>query len=189
MWITCGLLWCFYQLFGLSFWRHPFTAEDPLVNKWCNAKLLQIWWWSKLIYILDLGLGWVHFSKLKFWLNYSININDDDVFRWCSSTCVKRVRRHSERRCFQTASAVSSWSSLFQVWVISSWRFLAISVKLSCELCNRLMQSDNAIIKRLSSICVFLSGEVESYECLSSDLQKNVLSALLRMDAVTKTKV
>ncbi len=22
-----GLLWCFYQLFGLSFWRHPFTAE------------------------------------------------------------------------------------------------------------------------------------------------------------------
>uniref|UniRef100_A0A8C2HR68 Si:ch73-21k16.5 n=1 Tax=Cyprinus carpio TaxID=7962 RepID=A0A8C2HR68_CYPCA len=32
-------------------------------------------------------------------------------------------------------------------------------------------------------------GEVQSYECLSSDLHKNVLSALLRMDAVTKTKV
>ncbi len=30
VWITCGLLWCFYQLFGLSFWRHPFTAEHPL---------------------------------------------------------------------------------------------------------------------------------------------------------------
>ncbi len=27
VWITCGLLWCFYQLFRLSFWRHPFTAE------------------------------------------------------------------------------------------------------------------------------------------------------------------
>ncbi len=38
----CGLLWCFYQLFGLSFWRHPFTAEDPLPSKWCNAKFLQI---------------------------------------------------------------------------------------------------------------------------------------------------
>ncbi len=38
----CGLLWCFYQLFGLSFWRHPFTAEDPLVSKWCSAKLFQI---------------------------------------------------------------------------------------------------------------------------------------------------
>ncbi len=32
MWITCVLLWCFYQLFLLSFWRHPFTAEHPLVS-------------------------------------------------------------------------------------------------------------------------------------------------------------
>ncbi len=38
----CGLLWCFYQLFGLSFWRHPFTADDPLVNKWFNDTFLQI---------------------------------------------------------------------------------------------------------------------------------------------------
>ncbi|XP_051729911.1 dihydroxyacetone phosphate acyltransferase isoform X1 [Ctenopharyngodon idella] len=36
---------------------------------------------------------------------------------------------------------------------------------------------------------LLISGEVQSYECLSSDLQKNVLSALLRMAAVTKTKV
>ncbi len=42
VWITCGLLWCFYQLFGLSFWRHPFTAEDPLLRQWCNATFLQI---------------------------------------------------------------------------------------------------------------------------------------------------
>ncbi len=38
----CGLLWCFYQLFGLSFWRHPFTAEHPLESKWWNATFLQI---------------------------------------------------------------------------------------------------------------------------------------------------
>ncbi len=45
-----GLEWCgflvdycdFYQLFGLSFWRHPFTAQDPLMSKWWNAKFLQI---------------------------------------------------------------------------------------------------------------------------------------------------
>ncbi len=24
----CGLLWCFYQLFGLSFWRHPFQGSQ-----------------------------------------------------------------------------------------------------------------------------------------------------------------
>ncbi len=39
---TCVLLWCFY-LFGLSFWRHPFTAEHQLVSKWGNARILQIW--------------------------------------------------------------------------------------------------------------------------------------------------
>ncbi len=33
VWITRGELWCFYQLFGLSFWRHLFTAEDPMVSK------------------------------------------------------------------------------------------------------------------------------------------------------------
>ncbi len=49
----CGLLWCFYQLFGLSFWRHPFTAEDPLVRQWYNDTFLQIWWRNKLNYILD----------------------------------------------------------------------------------------------------------------------------------------
>ncbi len=31
-----------YQLFGLSFWWHPFTAEDPLMSKWCNGTFLQI---------------------------------------------------------------------------------------------------------------------------------------------------
>ncbi len=29
-------------MFGLSFWRHPFTANDQLVYKWCNATFLQI---------------------------------------------------------------------------------------------------------------------------------------------------
>ncbi len=69
MWITCGLLWCFYQLFGLSFWRHPFTAEDPLVSKWCNSTFLQIWWRNKLIYISD-DLKGITFSA-NFWVNYS----------------------------------------------------------------------------------------------------------------------
>ncbi len=48
---SCGLLWCFYQLFGC--WRHPFTAEHPLVSKWCNDTFLQIWWRNKLTNILD----------------------------------------------------------------------------------------------------------------------------------------
>ncbi len=48
--IILKLLWSFYQLFGLSFWRHPFTAEDPLVSKTLH-KFLQIWLRrNKLIY-------------------------------------------------------------------------------------------------------------------------------------------
>ncbi len=42
-WIGVDYLWIIvmFHLFGLSFWRHPFTAEDPLVSKWCNAEFLQ----------------------------------------------------------------------------------------------------------------------------------------------------
>ncbi len=48
----------FFQLCGLSFWRHPFTAEDPLVSKWlkqtqCSISPNLFWWRNKLIYILD----------------------------------------------------------------------------------------------------------------------------------------
>ncbi len=52
----CGLLWCFYQLFGLSFWRHPFTAKHLLMRHRCDA-ILQIWWRNKLLYI-----SWGHFQ-------------------------------------------------------------------------------------------------------------------------------
>ncbi len=69
------LLWCFHQLFGLSFWRHPFTVEDPLVSKWFNDKFVALdlfQWRSKLIYILN-GLRVSTFSaKLNFWVNYSL---------------------------------------------------------------------------------------------------------------------
>ncbi len=73
VWITCGLLWCFYQLFGLSFWRYPFTAEDPLVSKWWNAAFLQIWWRNKLTYIWD-GLRVSAFSaNVRFQIIHSFN--------------------------------------------------------------------------------------------------------------------
>ncbi len=68
MWITCGLLWCFYQLFGLSFWRHPFTAEDQSVSKWCNAKFLQICSHEETNSSVPwMAWGWVHFQH--FWVS------------------------------------------------------------------------------------------------------------------------
>ncbi len=50
----------FSQLFGLSFWRHPFTAEDLLVSKWSDAKLQHIF---------------------IFWVNCSFNANYEQW--WC----------------------------------------------------------------------------------------------------------
>ncbi len=64
----CGLLWCFYLLLELSFWRHPFTAEAPLVSKWCNATFLQICS-DEEIKSLD-GLKVSKFASY-FWVNYS----------------------------------------------------------------------------------------------------------------------
>ncbi len=71
VWITCGLLWGFYQLFGLSFWRHPFTAEDPLLSKWCNATFIYDTNHKKIISILD-GLSKYIFSKSSFFGEISI---------------------------------------------------------------------------------------------------------------------
>ncbi len=79
VWITCGLLWCFYQLFGLSFWRHPFTAEHPLLRHWCSATFLQIWWRNKVIYVLyDLRV--ITFSaNYHFWVNYAFKVTGSQL--------------------------------------------------------------------------------------------------------------
>ncbi len=58
-----GLLWCFYQQFELLFWWHPFTADDLLVSKWCNAKILRKWFMMKKQ--ADLHLDW-HLGELIF---------------------------------------------------------------------------------------------------------------------------
>ncbi len=61
-----GVLWCFYQLFGLSFWRHGFIGEQVM---WCYISPNLFSWRNKLIYILD-GLR-IHFQLIFFfWVNY-----------------------------------------------------------------------------------------------------------------------
>ncbi len=63
----CELLWCFYQLFGLSFWRHPFTAEHPLVSKWYNAKFPKIYSKEKT----NSSTSWMN----TFSANYNFGVN------------------------------------------------------------------------------------------------------------------
>ncbi len=52
----CGLLWCFYQLFGLSFWRHPFTAEDVMLNSAKSVPMKKQTSW--------MAWGWVFCTRI-----------------------------------------------------------------------------------------------------------------------------
>ncbi len=78
-----GLIICvifFYQLFQLSFWRHPFTAMYPLESKCWNVKFLQIYSnKEKLIYILDSLRVSAFSANFHFWVNYSTNRED---YQW-----------------------------------------------------------------------------------------------------------
>ncbi len=68
-WNHMDYLWIIvmFQLFGLSFWRHPFTAEDQFVSKWCNDKFLKIRSDEETIHLY---FGWPEgediFSKFRF---------------------------------------------------------------------------------------------------------------------------
>ncbi len=46
-----------------KFWRHPFTADDPVVSKWCNAKFLQICSHEETN-SSTFCMAWVHFQQI-----------------------------------------------------------------------------------------------------------------------------
>ncbi len=81
--LTDGLEWCgllvdycdVLSAVGLSFWRHPFTAEHPLLSHWCSDTFLQIWWRNKLIYILDVLRWGEHFQQM-FSFGWTVPLNN-----------------------------------------------------------------------------------------------------------------
>ncbi len=88
MWITCGLLWCFFQLFELSLWRHPFSAEDPLAS---NVKFLQICSDEEANSTFGMAWEWVHF-QIIFIFGWTIPL----IFQFClaaSNDAEKRTLR------------------------------------------------------------------------------------------------
>ncbi len=77
----CGLLedYCLHQLFALSFWRHPFTTEHPLLSKWCNATFLRICSYEKTNSCTSwMAWGWVNIHQFKI-LGWTIPLNISHV--------------------------------------------------------------------------------------------------------------
>ncbi len=66
--MECGLVVDYCDVFIScldSFWRHPFTAEDPLKSKWCDAKFLQIGSDEETNSSTSyLAWGWLHFQQI-----------------------------------------------------------------------------------------------------------------------------
>ncbi len=86
----CGLLFCFYQLFGLSFWRHPFTAEHPLLRHWCSATFLR-----KIISVTDVfEMTSVDLSGHLDLSAFSLIADDDEDGGVFSSEDVSALSKH-----------------------------------------------------------------------------------------------
>ncbi len=81
-WSGVDYLWIIVMfVIIVSFWWHPFTAEDPLVSKWCNSKFLA--WRNKHIYILhDLTKSKSSFFFFTFTLIEIIALNN---FLWLAN--------------------------------------------------------------------------------------------------------
>ncbi len=94
---SCGLLWCFYQLFGLSFWWHPFTAVYPLVSE------SEKWKWRDIrpSMVTILGICALHLTHPK-----------------CTHTAVNTHTPWTHTR--------SSWQPFMLLRPGSSWGFCAL---------------------------------------------------------------
>ncbi len=81
--ISCQL-WYFYER---SFWQHPFTAEDPLMSKWCNAELLQIcsneWMMHLYSALLCIVVHPKHFTIMWGGGLFSTTTSVQHTLEWC----------------------------------------------------------------------------------------------------------
>ncbi len=97
----------------LSFWRHPFTAEHPLMRHCCRDTFLQIWWRNKLIYIFDSLRVSIFSAHVHFWVNCAFKIWDALTClpprRWTSSPPAP-VRTWCWRRCGRGCCRRRHWS-------------------------------------------------------------------------------
>ncbi len=72
----------------------PIHCRHPLLNKWCNAKFLQIWWRNKLIYTSDDLRVSTFSASFYFWVNCSFKrvFSESCDKQHFSQVCIERKR-------------------------------------------------------------------------------------------------
>ncbi len=121
----CVIVICFYQLYVLSFWWHPFTAEDPsnvvmydiMLNFSKSAK------WKKT----NSSTSWmaVHFQKILIFV-WSISLTLAHINKCCQnvfiSNCISSVTLHWWKE------VTVSFKNIKNVLVINFWTIVYRSV-------------------------------------------------------------
>ncbi len=82
--------WTVYQLFGLSFWRHPFTAEHPLLRQWWNDTFLKNIQMKKQTHISWMVCGWINVKKCLVF-RWTITLRTVFHLPLCFSLFIKRT--------------------------------------------------------------------------------------------------
>ncbi len=81
----------FLSAVWLSFWRHPFAAEDPLLSKWCNAKFLQICSDEETSSSTSWMAGrWIYFQQILIF-GWTFPLTEPRLQSFGMHTCIKRA--------------------------------------------------------------------------------------------------
>ncbi len=112
-------------------WRHPFTAEDPLMSKWCDAKFLQISSNEETNSSTSwMAWGWVHFQQILT-LGWTVPLRKLNrvSFDFMSTFCTLVKGYWPEYLCVLELCLSVDWSSRLEIRDAS----LAVLVKLRSD--------------------------------------------------------
>ncbi len=155
VWITCGL----------SFWRHPFTVEHPLLRHWCNATFLQIWWkansstfriaWGEVIFFL---------ANIHFWVNYPLRSSGDTCRRGKSTHLLSHWDVRGCNQCQLIFQPVVVYE------IIKSLNCFTYTDKHAQTHTHRLPQAHevHAVVKVFGRVCVWEMGRDKKWQIAAS---------------------
>ncbi len=107
------------QLFVLLFWRHPFTAEDPLVSKWCNVMLTFS---SKT----NSSTSWIVWR----WIHFKIFLGGGETCLYgsqCVDDSISTLKKKSNDKYVEYL-----WNNNGMFWTVHFFLQIKSNVKMEC---------------------------------------------------------